>query len=141
MRYLQIGRNNPVSHFKGCCPIDLQKGLITIDKRDRTLLIRLNSDEYEVIQKKAEKMNIRVAVYVRQMAVQGQLVTYNLADFRETTRPFRSIGNELNQIAKKANETGQVTAEMVEEIREQYAKLERIFEKYLKPLKPTVLME
>lgn len=121
--------------------IDLKKGLITIDKRDRTLLIRLNSDEYEVIQKKAEKMNMRVAVYVRQMAVQGQLVTYNLADFRETTRPFRSIGNELNQIAKKANETGQVTAEMVEEIREQYAKLERIFEKYLKPLKPTVLME
>ena len=51
------------------------------------------------------------------------------------------IGNELNQIAKKANETGKVTAEMVEEIREQYAKLERIFEKYLKPLKPTVLME
>ena len=86
-------------------------------------------------------MNMRVAVYVRQMAVQGQLVTYDLADFRETTRPFRSIGNELKQIAKKANETGQVTAEMIEEIKEQYANLERIFEKYLKPLKPTVLME
>lgn len=134
-------RTDAVSHFKGCCPIDLKKGLITIDKRDRTLLIRLNSDEYEVIQKKAEKMNMRVAVYVRQMAVQGQLVTYDLADFRETTRPFRSIGNELNQIAKKANETGEVTAKAVDEIREQYARLEKVFEKYLRPLKPNVLME
>lgn len=84
---------------------------------------------------------MRVAVYVRQMAVQGQLVTYDLADFRETTRPFRSIGNELNQIAKKANETGEVTAKAVEEVREQYARLEKVFEKYLRPLKPNVLME
>ncbi len=75
------------------------------------------------------------------MAIQGKLIRYDLAELREVTRPFRMIGNELNQIAKKANETGKVTAEMVEEIREQYAKLERIFEKYLKPLKPTVLME
>ncbi len=84
---------------------------------------------------------MRVAVYVRQMAVQGQLVTYDLADFRETTRPFRMIGNELNQIAKKANETGEVTAKAVEEVREQYARLEKVFEKYLKPLKPNVLLE
>ena len=41
------------------------------------------------------------------------------------------IGNELNQIAKKANETGEVTAKAVEEVREQYARLEKVFEKYL----------
>ena len=84
---------------------------------------------------------MRFAVYVRHIAVQGEMKCFDLAELREVTRPFRMIGNELNQIAKKANETGKVTAEMVEEIREQYAKLERIFEKYLKPLKPTVLME
>ena len=43
------------------------------------------------------------------------------------------IGNELNQIAKKAIETGEVTAKAVEEVREQYARLENVFEKYLKP--------
>ena len=37
--------------------------MIDIDKRDRKLLIRVNSDEYEVIKKKADKLNLRVAVF------------------------------------------------------------------------------
>ena len=45
---------------------------------------------------------------------------FDLAELREVTRPFRMIGNELNQIAKKANETGEVTAKAVEEVREQF---------------------
>ena len=112
-----------------------------IEKRNRTFLIRLNDDEYEVIKKRAEKLNMRFAVYVRYIAVQGEMKCFDLAELREVTRPFRMIGNELNQIAKKANETGEVTAKAVEDVREQYARLENVFEKYLKPLKPNVLME
>lgn len=112
-----------------------------IEKRNKTFLIRLNDEEYEVIKKRAEKLNMRFAVYVRHIAVQGEMKCFDLAEHREVTRPFRMIGNELNQIAKKANETGEVTAKAVEEVREQYARLEKVFEKYLRPLKPNVLME
>lgn len=112
-----------------------------IEKRNKTFLIRLNDEEYEVIKKRAEKLNMRFAVYVRHIAVQGEMKCFDLAELREVTRPFRMIGNELNQIAKKANETGEVTAKAVEEVREQYARLEKVFEKYLRPLKPNVLME
>lgn len=45
-----------------------------IEKRNRTFLIRLNDDEYEVIKKRAEKMNMRFAVYVRHIAVQGEML-------------------------------------------------------------------
>lgn len=103
--------------------------------------IKFTEEQYAIVSQKATELGLRTGAYVKQMAIQGKLIRYDLAELREVTRPFRMIGNELNQIAKKANETGKVTAEMVEEIREQYAKLERIFEKYLKPLKPTVLME
>ena len=44
-----------------------------IEKRNRTFLIRLNDDEYEVIKKRAEKLNMRFAVYVRHIAVQGEM--------------------------------------------------------------------
>ena len=45
-----------------------------IEKRNRTFLIRLNDDEYEVIKKRAEKMNMRFAVHVRHIAVQGEML-------------------------------------------------------------------
>lgn len=50
------------------------------------------------------------------------------------------IGTELNQIAKVANSTGEVTGKAVEEIKRQHEILEDAFEKYLKPLKPNVVM-
>lgn len=109
--------------------------MIDIDKRDRKLLIRVNSDEYEVIKKKADKLNLRVAVYIRRMAVQGEIKRYDLSELRDITRSFRMIGTELNQIAKVANSTGEVTGKAVEEIQRQFEILEGVFENYLKPLK------
>ena len=103
--------------------------------------IKFTEEQYAIVSKKAAEFGLRTGAYVKQMAIQGKLIRYDLAELREVTRPFRMIGNELNQIAKKANETGEVTAKAVEEVREQYARLEKVFEKYLKPLKPNVLME
>lgn len=114
--------------------------MIDIEKRDRKILIRVNSDEYEIIKKKAESLNQRVAVYIRRMAVQGEIKRYDLSELRDITRSFRMIGTELNQIAKVANSTGEVTGKAVAEIRRQYEILEDAFEKYLKPLKPNVVM-
>ena len=94
--------------------------MIDIDKRDRKLLIRVNSDEYEVIKKKADKLNLSVAVYIRRMAVQGEIKRYDLSELRDITRSFRMIGTELNQIAKVANSTGEVTGQAVDEIKRQY---------------------
>lgn len=68
-----------------------------IEKRNRTFLIRLNDDEYEVIKKRAEKLNMRFAVYVRHIAVQDEMKCFDLAELREVTRPFRMIGNELKK--------------------------------------------
>ena len=114
--------------------------MIDIDKRDRKLLIRVNSDEYEVIKKKADKLNLRVAVYIRRMAVQGEIKRYDLSELRDITRSFRMIGTELNQIAKVANSTGEGTGKAVEEIKRQFEILEGVFENYLKPLKPNVIL-
>ena len=118
----------------------LLERMIDIDKRDRKLLIRVNSDEYEVIKKKADKLNLRVAVYIRRMAVQGEIKRYDLSELRDITRSFRMIGTELNQIAKVANSTGEVTGKAVEEIKRQFEILEGVFENYLKPLKPNVIL-
>jgi uncharacterized coiled-coil DUF342 family protein len=100
----------------------------------------VNDDEYDIIRKKADHLNMKVAVYIRRMAVQGEIKRYDLSELRDITRSFRMIGTELNQIAKVANSTNEVTGKAVEEIRRQYEVLEKVFENYLKPLKPNVVM-
>ena len=144
LRYLKSAETTQVSAFRGKSPEhpDLYsiERMIDIDKRDRKLLIRVNSDEYEVIKKKPDNLNLRVAVYIRRMAVQGEIKRYDLSELRDITRSFRMIGTELNQIAKVANSTGEVTGKAVEEIKRQYDILEGVFENYLKPLKPNVIL-
>lgn len=144
LRYLKSAETTQVSAFKSTTPntpiYKIYERMIDIDKRDRKLLIRVNSDEYEVIKKKADKLNLRVAVYIRRMAVQGEIKRYDLSELRDITRSFRMIGTELNQIAKVANSTGEVTGKAVEEIQRQFEILEGVFENYLKPLKPNVIL-
>jgi hypothetical protein len=100
----------------------------------------VNDEEYDIIRKKADRLNMKVAVYIRRMAVQGEIKRYDLSELRDITRSFRMIGTELNQIAKVANSTNEVTGKAVEEIRRQYEVLEKVFSNYLKPLKPNVVM-
>ena len=113
--------------------------MIDIDKRDRKLLIRVNSDEYEVIKKKADKLNLRVAVYIRRMAVQGEIKRYDLSELRDITRSFRMIGTELNQIAKVANESGSVYQKDIEDLQEEFKYFRTAMQSYLFPISPTYI--
>ena len=93
-----------------------------------------------IVSKKAEELGLRPGAYVKKMAIQGEIKRYDLSELRDITRSFRMIGTELNQIAKVANSTGEVTGKAVEEIKRQYEILEGVFENYLKPLKPNVIL-
>lgn len=102
--------------------------------------IKFTDEQYAIVSKKAEELGLRVGVYVKKMAIQGEIKRYDLSELRDITRSFRMIGMELNQIAKVANSTGEVTGKAVEEIKRQYDILEGVFENYLKPLKPNVIL-
>jgi hypothetical protein len=102
--------------------------------------IKFTEEQYAVVLKKADALGLRPGAYVKKMAVQGEIKRYDLSELRDLTRSFRMIGTELNQIAKVANSTNEVTGKAVEEIRRQYEVLEKVFENYLKPLKPNVVM-
>ena len=102
--------------------------------------IKFTEEQYAIVSQKAAELGLRTGAYVKKMAIQGEIKRYDLSELRDITRSFRMIGTELNQIAKVANSTGEVTVKAVEEIKRQYEILEDAFEKYLKPLKPNVVM-
>lgn len=75
----------------------------------------------------AEKMALlgtrNMGAYLRKMAVDGYIVHLELESVKELVALLRNATNNLNQIAKRANETRSIYAADVEDMRERYAEL------------------
>ena len=59
-------------------------------------------------QKKAEAGIRNESAYLRKMAIDGYMIRMDLSDVKEVVRLLRINSNNLNQYAKKANESGKV---------------------------------
>ena len=91
-------------------------------RRQRMVPIRLSDEEYERLKDKADAVGVTVPAYLRELALRGR-VRSPLIDREgalEIGRQIRAIGNNLNQLAKKANEGAAVVhlGEVLEEVHE-----------------------
>ena len=64
-----------------------------------------------------------LSAYIRKMAIDGYVMTLDVPELKEMISLLRYSSNNLNQIAKRANETGRVYAEDLAEIRRNQDKL------------------
>ena len=58
-----------------------------------------------------------LSAYLRKMAVDGYIVHLDMSDIQEMIRLLRICSNNLNQYARRANETGSVYAADIEDLR------------------------
>ena len=68
-------------------------------------------------------MNLSTTRYIVKMALSGDSVPQEIFGFTELSRQLSSIGNNLNQLARKANTINNIYAEDYERMREEYAHL------------------
>ncbi len=61
--------------------------------------------------------------YLRKMAVDGYAVQVDMSDFNALVSLLRIRSNNLNQIAKRVNSTGNLYEEDVADLRERYGEL------------------
>ena len=95
-------------------------------KREKQLLIRISDEDKERIQAKMEEAGIlNMSAYVRKMALDGICVKLDLADVRQLIVLLQRCSNNLNQYAKRANETGSVYAADIDDLR---SRLDEIWE-------------
>lgn len=88
------------------------------------LFTKVTPEEKEVIEKKmAELGTHNLRAYLRKMAVDGYVVHLETGDLTEMLRLLRSISSNVNQIARRCNETRNLYAEDVEDLRNGYAKV------------------
>lgn len=80
-------------------------------KRKRNIVIRFRvaPEEREMIESKmAQFGTTNMAAYLRKISIDGYVVRLDLPELREIVSLLRRSSNNLNQIAKRVNETSRI---------------------------------
>ena len=100
-----------------------------------TFLVRFKEGERDIVRRKMEEAGIRnMAAYIRKMAIDGYVIRLDLSDVKEVVRLLRINSNNLNQYAKRANETGSIYLEDIKELQRQQEKLWELMKAILQRL-------
>lgn len=93
-------------------------------KRDIQLKVRVTPEERAMIEAKMAQLGTtNMAAYMRKMAIDGYVVKLDLPELREMVSLLRRSSNNLNQLARRANETGRIYPEDLADIRQNQAQL------------------
>ena len=88
------------------------------EHRDQQIHFRVSKDELERIRQKMESCGIlSIGSYLRKMALDGYCLNLDLPQLRRMASLLQNCSNNLNQVAKRANESGQLYAADLEDLR------------------------
>jgi hypothetical protein len=85
-------------------------------------------------QRMAETGVANMGAFARKMIIDGYHLTLDLSDVRAMVSLLGRVGNNINQIAKRANETGSIYAADVEDLRLAYSEIWSAARKILEEL-------
>ena len=78
-------------------------------KREIVIRFRVTPEEREMIESKMTQFGTtNMAAYLRKISIDGYVVRLDLPELREMVSLLRRSGNNLNQIAKRVNETSRI---------------------------------
>ena len=86
-----------------------------IRPRNINLSMKITQEERDMIERRMAQAGMKtIRAYVVKMAIDGRVISVELESVREMVRLLSNISNNINQIAKKSNETGNVHAQDIE---------------------------
>lgn len=87
-------------------------------ERSKYIHIRVTPEEVDRIKERMQEAGIKsMTAYLLRMALHGFIIMMDLSDLKEILRLLQISGNNLNQYAKKANETGSIYKEDIDELK------------------------
>ena len=98
-------------------------------KRNVQIIIRVTEEERALIEEKMQQIpTLNLSAYARKMLIDGYIITLDLQEVKGHTAQLQKIGVNVNQIAKRINETGRIYADDMDEMKrvmEEVWRLER----------------
>ena len=95
-------------------------------KRRRTipLMFYVTPEERDQIEAKMAQLGTNnMSAYLRKIAIDGYVVQLDLPELQEMVSLLRRSSNNLNQLARRANETGRIYPEDLADIRQNQVQL------------------
>ena len=87
-------------------------------ERSKRIELRVTAEELRQIHEHMQETGISsLTAYMIRMAIHGYVIKMDLADLKELLRLMQISGNNLNQYAKKDNETRSIYHEDIKELR------------------------
>ncbi len=111
-----------------------KKGLINIARKNTTLQrkeIVYTKEEWNQIKEKAAVCHLKTATFIRAMSLDGSIYVYDMKELAPLLNGMRIISNNINQVARKANETNNVYAADVEKLKGDVSELCRTVSNWL----------
>ena len=94
--------------------------------RTTGLYFKVSPEEMALIEQKMEQAGTaNKRAYLRKMAVDGYIVHLDMGDRGQLVKLLRSVSNNVNQIARRCNETGNLYGEDVEDLRKGYVEVQK----------------
>lgn len=90
-----------------------------MEKRNVQMHFRVTKSEAERIHEKMDEIGVHsLAAYLRKMALDGYCINLDLQDVKAMLSLLRICSNNLNQYAKKANQTGSIFETDIKDLQE-----------------------
>ena len=78
----------------------------------------MSESEAALVRERMAELGIsNLSAYLRKMAVDGYIIHLDMSDIQDMIRLLRICSNNLNQYARRANETGSIYAADIEDLR------------------------
>jgi len=92
--------------------------------RNNVVYLRLNDDEYRILQEKCKLSKHRnISDYLRQQIVEDIIYYIDYKYLRKYNYQLGKIGTNINQIAKKANQTNSIYQSDIENLKKEMESL------------------
>lgn len=95
--------------------------------------IRFNSEEWNYLIKKIERSPFNnFQNFARILLIQGEIRYVDFSDLRRLVSAVNRVGNNINQIARLANQFQEISQNDIENLTEEVSSLKRLVEETLK---------
>ena len=103
---------------------------ITLEKkgyvrpRNVNLAFRVTGEERTMIEHRMAQTGMKnLRAYIVKMAIDGRVIHVEFESVKEMVRLLSNATNNINQIAKKANETGSIHADDINQLQKRYEEI------------------
>jgi len=87
-------------------------------KRNVQIIVRVTEDEKALIEQKMALLKTsNMSAYIRKIAIDGYIINVDHTDVKNHAAQLQHIGNNVNQIIKRMNQTGSLYRDDVVEIK------------------------